>query len=45
MSASPADVGCQGVVGPGLFVRLRVGPWRLCVVRGVYGSGRSGVQD
>jgi hypothetical protein len=30
---------------PGLFVRLRVGRWRLCVVRGAYGPGRSAAQD
>jgi len=30
---------------PGLFVRSRVGRWRLCVVRGVYGPGRSAAQD
>jgi len=34
-----------GVVGPGLIVGPRVGLWRLCVVRGVYGPGRSGAQD
>jgi hypothetical protein len=37
--------GLPWCVGPGLIVRPRVGPWRLCVVRGVYGPGCCGGQD